>query len=114
MGDPATLLWTKRPGELIIDHHEVISSTVDHFIISVIDESGTPVSDANVNLYDSQLEIYKNGHTDQFGYSSIPLAELSSDYDIDVTVSKQDYLFSSSSFIISSTPSELFVDLSSH
>ena len=66
MGDPLTHLWTKNPKSLIVDHDFIVSSSSNHFSVSVIDSEGRPMSDVIVTLYKSD-EYSFNSITNQFG-----------------------------------------------
>jgi hypothetical protein len=69
-GDPAMQLWTDTPGDLTVNHPNVLF--VDEPEIEIIvSNSGVPVNNARVCAYTEDYAIYSSGVTDASGYVTL-------------------------------------------
>ena len=100
MGDPATLLWTDTPKNLVVDYINNISASDDLFNVYIIDDEGNPIEGANVNLTNGS-DLYVNAQSDIHGYAYVSLEGFSGSTFI--TVSCQDCVPYEEDFIVNST-----------
>ncbi len=91
MGDPATEIWTARPGAFQVDHPSVLSIGANVVPVSVTDPAtGLPIAGATVALYKSG-EIEAAGITDADGSVRLPVSGYTAG-DLHVTVTAHDRL----------------------
>ena len=89
LGEPATDIWTGNQGPLSVKvQHE--NDLDPYIIVTVENENGEPVPDANVTLQNFQRGVFSLGTTDESGKASFEL-ELDWFCDINLTVRKQNH-----------------------
>lgn len=89
LGEPATDIWTGYEGLLSVKvQHE--NDLDPYIIVTVENEDGEPVPDANVTLQNFQRGVFSLGTTDENGKASFEL-ELDWFCDINLTVRKQNH-----------------------
>ncbi len=89
LGEPATDIWTENEGLLVVNvQHE--NDLDPYIIVTVENDNGEPVTDANVTLQNFQRGVFSLGTTDENGKAGFEL-ELDWFCDINLTVRKQNH-----------------------
>ena len=91
MGDPGMSVWTDEPQEMVVEYDESIDFGTNYFEVEVKDAFGLAIEDAWVTILQGDDAIFATDYTDEFGKVLLPLPA-NGIGDVDITVTKQNYI----------------------
>ncbi len=102
MGDPTMDVWVNMPLEMNVSYDDNLPFGQDYIEVNVTDDDSYPIENAWVTARKGNDEIFASGYTDNIGNIVLQFDGENAG-DVDLTVTKPDYIPHLGEFTISST-----------